>query len=134
ELPSARRPETLHGRRRDDEDARLLDLPEPALQRRGELVRGRAVPSLVPRLRADEDGAGVRAVRAGGAREAGERDRELDAGGLQDDVARAPHDRVRAGERRAVGKLDRDDDVALVLRRDESGRNLPEPHEREDEE
>src|SRR5205823_10641163 len=80
-----------------------------------------------PRLRADEDGARVRAVGARRAREARERHREADARRGEDDLARSPHDGIGPLERRPVGELDRDDEVALVLRRNEARRDGPEP-------
>src|SRR5207247_3600122 len=70
---------------------------------------------------------GVRAVGARRAREPRERDRELDARGRENDLARSPHDGVGPLERRPVGELDRDDEVALVLRRNEARRDGPEP-------
>src|SRR5207247_8323390 len=70
---------------------------------------------------------GVRAVGARRAREPRERDRELDARGRENGLARAPHDGVGPLERRPVGELDRDDEVALVLRRNEACRDGPEP-------
>src|SRR5213078_604400 len=97
------------------------------LQGRDELVDSRAVTPLIPRLRADEDGTRVRAVGARRAREARERHREVDARRGEDDVARSPHDGVGPLERRPVGGLDRDDDIALVLRRNEARRDGPEP-------
>src|SRR5207237_1171593 len=105
ELEPARGAEALHGRRGDHEDARLLDLGQTPLQGRGELVGRRPVTPLLPRLRADEDGARVRAVGARRAREPRERDRELDARRRENDIARSPHDGVGPLERRPVGEL-----------------------------
>src|SRR5207245_1617977 len=127
ELESARGAEALHRRRWDHEDARLLDLGRAPLQVREELVGRRPVTPLLPRLRADEDGTGVRAVGARRAREPRERHREVDARRGEDDLARSPHDGVGPLERRPVGELDRDDEVALVLRRNEARRDGPEP-------
>src|SRR4030095_15077646 len=100
-------------------------------QRREELVRARAMPALLEGLRADEDGAGVGAVRPRRAREAGELHRVVDARRREDDLARAADDRIGARQRGTVGELDGDDEVALVLRRDETGRDDAEANESE---
>src|SRR6185503_21281674 len=118
DLEAARGGEPLYRGRRDHEVARLVDLGEAVPERRDQLVRRRAVAALLERLRADEDGAGVGAVGARRPGEAGELNRVLDAWGRQDDLAGTTHDRVGPGQRRAVGKLDGDDEVPLVLRRD----------------
>jgi len=91
------------------------------------------VPPLLERLRADEDRTGVRAVGARRAGEARKCDREPNARSREDDLAGTPYDRVRTLERCAVGELDRDDQVALVLRRNEARRNHPEADDREHE-
>src|SRR5439155_20403862 len=127
ELEPARGAEALHGRRWDHEDARLFDLGQAPLQRREEFVGRRPVTPLLPRLRADEDGTGLRAVGARRAREARDRHREVDARRGEDDLAGSPHDGVGPLERRPGGELDRDDEVALVLRRNEARRDGPEP-------
>src|SRR5207253_3516020 len=85
------------------------------------------VTPLLPRLRTDEDGTGVGAVGARRTREPRERDRELDARRRENDLARSPHDGVGPLERRPVGELDRDDEIALVLRGNEARRDGPEP-------
>src|SRR5262249_58064895 len=99
QLETAGRAEALHGRRWDDEDAGLVDVGQTPLQRRDELVGRRPVPPLVPRLRPDEDGPRVGAVRACGPGEPRERDRELDPRRGEDDVASPPYDGIGPLER-----------------------------------
>src|SRR5262245_28007928 len=82
---------------------------------------------LLPRLRADEDGARVRAVGTRGAGKPCERDGELDPRRRENDVARASDDGIRPLERGAIGELDRYDEVTLVLRGNEPRGDGPEP-------
>src|SRR6185369_17530945 len=93
-----------------------------------------ALDALLEGLRSDEDRAGIGAVRPRRAREAGEGDGEVDARSIEDHLARLLDHGVRALERGAVRKLDRDDQVAHVLRGDEAGRDVREAEARQDEE
>src|SRR5205807_1161406 len=56
-----------------------------------------------------------------------------DARRRENDLARSPHDGVGPLERRPVRELDRDDQVALVLRGNEARRDGPEPDQDETE-
>ncbi len=126
QLETAGGAEPLHRRRRDDEDVGLGDDAEPLLQSGEQLRRGRAVQALFERLGADEDRAGVRAGGTRRAGEAGERHRVVHPRSLEDHLAGSPYDGVGALERSAVRELDGDDQVPLVLRGDEAGRNAHE--------
>ena len=77
----------------------------------------------------DEHDAGIRAVGEAVDRQAGERDRMLDAFGLERDVAHAVHHVLGAVERRAIGQLREADQVLLVLARHEPARHRLEQHE-----
>ena len=82
--------------------------------------------ALVERLEHDEHRAQVRTVGAQHERQAGDADRMGDAFGCADDVVGVGHRRVGPLQRGRVGKLDRHEQIALVLVGNEADRHFAE--------
>ena len=113
--------------RHDGEDERFRDAAELAVQRgrdgrAGEVGR----LALFKVLQAEEDDAGIRRDAEAADAEPRELHGAFHAGNLQPDLAHAPHHGIGAIERRAFRQLSEGDEVLLVLRGDEAGRNFRE--------
>src|SRR3546814_10128585 len=89
--------------------------------------------ALLEGLEAGEDHGGIGRTGEGGAREAGEGDRIAHARRRLYDLGGLARHRVGAAERGALRKLDDDDGVALVHRRDEAARGHLQHIERSEE-
>jgi len=120
-------------RRRDEDEAdAFLQLGQLVGQLRVEAAQVLAAAALAPVLQDHVGGASVgeRGVVVEH-RDAADRDRVLDAGRAARDGRDPIHDPLGALERSALGQLDTGDDVALVLDRDEAGRQGRKPPDRE---
>src|SRR5262249_45056727 len=109
--------ESLDRGRREREHVRLHDLlAEYAVQLLQDSVDVQLLPlALVPRIEGDEVEGGVGRGRSGEEAEPGDRRDVLDALRLAQDLLDLLADRVGTLERRGVGKLDVDEEVALIL-------------------
>ena len=120
QLHATRRAEAAHGRRRNGDDARLFDGAQTLLQcgRGGE--GGGPVQALLKRIQHGEHGTGLAVVAEGRARESGEAHGVLESRCVQHGTHDLLHHRIGASDGGAVGQLHVDDEIPLILIRDQT--------------
>ena len=120
-LESGGAAQAAHGRRRQDEDARVAQLGIARVELTHDGLRGFArVFAIFKRFQRNEHRAGIGKIPADQQVVAGKLHRAVHAGNRARDFAGAADDLVTALQARAVGQLREDDQIAGILRRDKT--------------